>query len=61
MVKKPTHGFENTNFPCPGGGGAETSYVNNIVGGTLMGSWGTSTTSASGDCAYLLSSSQILD
>ena len=62
MVKKPSHGFENTTFPCGDGNfGAETSYTNNIVGGTTVSSWGSSTTSASGDCAWLLSSSKILD
>ena len=61
IVKKPTHGFENTSFECGVGAGAETSYTNNRVGGTTSGSWGSSTTSASGDCAWLLSSSQILD
>ena len=62
MVKKPSHGFENTTFYCGNNNyGAETSYTNNIVGGTTVGSWGNSTTSASGDCAWLLSSSEILD
>ena len=58
------HDFDNTSFPCPDGlglgFGAATNYDPNRVGGSLYGSWGTSTTTATGDCAYLLDSRDVL-
>lgn len=64
-LNKTSHAFDNDSFPCFQSGswgyGAETNYTNNKVNGTLIGSSGTSSTTASGDCAYLLHSSQILE
>ena len=64
-VNKTSHTYDNESFPCPVPGGwgygAETEYTNNKVTGTLVGSSGTSSTTASGDCAYLLHFSEILE
>ena len=54
------HDFDNTSFPCIAGFGVATNYDPNVVGGTLVSSWGTSTTMASGDCAFLLDSKNVL-
>ncbi len=64
VVNRAYQEFNNNVFPCPTisgvGAGADTAYFDNKVGGTTIGSWGRSTTRASGDCAYLLDYTQVL-
>ena len=55
-----TRDFDNDIFPCVVGRGAETHYHPNRVGGSLYGSFGQSTTWATGDCEFLLSHHTLL-